>query len=231
MTKINEKLWKEVQQSIISVNIPLPKFGADGKPGDETAQGMLEIIRLYKKTLSFVDQPPKAIPAPPANASTDGSDLDLRTNKNILTLDPFVRPTFISLAQIGNAVAAKEGLHYRMISGTRSYEEQDRLWAKGRSAPGSKVTNARGGYSRHNFGIAGDFGVFDANGLYLDSTNPVLASTIHKAVADAVKSAKLPIDWGGDWTSFVDQPHFEYRTGLSTSALRERKAKGQSFFS
>ena len=54
-----------------------------------------------------------------------------------------------------------DGIDVRIISGTRSYQEQDALFRQGRFGnPGPRVTNARGGQSRHNFGIAWDIGIF-----------------------------------------------------------------------
>jgi hypothetical protein len=46
---------------------------------------------------------------------------------------------------------------YRATSGYRSWGDQMALWAKGRTAPGAIVTNAKGGQSQHNFGLAIDF--------------------------------------------------------------------------
>lgn len=39
---------------------------------------------------------------------------------------------------------------WRLICGLRTYDEQDKLYAKR-----PRVTNARGGQSMHNFGVAG----------------------------------------------------------------------------
>jgi len=57
----------------------------------------------------------------------------------------------------------------KIISGLRTYAEQDALYAQGRAKTGPKVTNARGGYSNHNFGIAFDVGVFEGNRYLPDS--------------------------------------------------------------
>ena len=38
----------------------------------------------------------------------------------------------------------------------RSWQDQDRLYAQGRTAPGKIVTNAKGGESWHNYGLAVD---------------------------------------------------------------------------
>src|SRR5262245_18268987 len=48
----------------------------------------------------------------------------------------------------------------RVLSGTRTYAEQDELYRIGRDLPGEIITNARGGESNHNFGLAWDIGVF-----------------------------------------------------------------------
>lgn len=161
-----------------------------------------------------------SVPPPPV--------IGARSRKNIDTLHEKVRPHFERIVIEGTRIAREMGAgSYVMISGTRTYAEQDALYAQGRTVSGKKVTNARGGYSNHNFGVAGDFGVFGTDGAYLDSSNPGLASKIHQAVAKWVK-ANLPIEWGGDWTSFPDYPHFQYRTGLTTSEMRARVAAGES---
>lgn len=56
----------------------------------------------------------------------------------------------------------------RIISGTRTYAEQDDLYAKGRwgGPPGPKVTKAKGGQSNHNFAIAWDVALFRARPVY-----------------------------------------------------------------
>ena len=67
-------------------------------------------------------------------------------------------------------VAQEHNVTVKVISGHRTWEEQDALYAKGRTKPGKRVTNARGGYSNHNFGTAVDFAVFKGS-VYLDGGN------------------------------------------------------------
>ena len=50
-----------------------------------------------------------------------------------------------------------QGIQVIVTSTYRSSEEQDRLYAQGRTIPGNVVTNARGGYSYHNHKVALDF--------------------------------------------------------------------------
>lgn len=149
------------------------------------------------------------------------AELDARTLKNLATLDDKAQDRFRQLALLGKATAATYGCEYVVISGHRSWEEQDALYAQGRTNPGAKVTNARGGQSNHNFGIAADFGVFKA-GEYLDGGTQYeqsLAERIHAAVA--IHAHRLGFDWGGDWEGMVDPPHFELRTGLTMAAKRQ----------
>ena len=163
------------------------------------------------------------IPMPPVPAETViGADshiaqLDARTVKAIRTLDPKAREGFIQFALAANATAATFGCTYVMIAGHRTWEEQDALFAQGRSIKGSRVTNAKGGQSNHNFGIAGDFAVFRGKS-YLDDANPELASKVHKACS--LQAAACGLEWGGSWKSIKDEPHYEITTGLSMMQKR-----------
>ena len=142
-------------------------------------------------------------PAPKAFSKVDDGG-----GKMFATLQPPVRPMARMLVQ----EAAANGIDVRIISGHRSYDEQDALYAQGRARPGRKVTNARGGYSNHNFGIAFDVGVFSGS-RYL-GTSPK-----YKAVG--VLGQEIGLEWGGNWTSLVDEAHFQLRPAWAR-ALPER---------
>lgn len=112
------------------------------------------------------------------------------------------------------------GFDVRIISGTRTYAEQNALFRRGRFGnPGPIVTNARGGRSRHNFGMAWDVGVFTAEGGY------------SLRVADYAEVARLGLDdaieWGGHWTRFPDPPHYELASGIDIATLRLRFEQGE----
>ncbi|HVG34723.1 MAG TPA: peptidoglycan-binding protein, partial [Pyrinomonadaceae bacterium] len=49
---------------------------------------------------------------------------------------------------------AKAGMQIEVVQGLRTFAEQDALFAQGRTKPGKVVTNARGGQSNHNYGLA-----------------------------------------------------------------------------
>ncbi|WP_176465675.1 peptidoglycan-binding protein [Virgibacillus sp. 7505] len=113
--------------------------------------------------------------------------------------------------------AYKEGINAQISHGMRTYAQQDALYAQGRTKPGSKVTNARGGYSNHNFGLAVDYFLTSEDG-----TKAIWSvNSDWNRVAAIAKS--LGFSWGGDWTSFKDYPHLEMSGGLSTAQLRAGK--------
>ncbi|MCL2346049.1 MAG: M15 family metallopeptidase [Desulfobulbus sp.] len=165
------------------------------------------------------------IVGPVAAPENEAPPADPRSEQYIATLLPEVRPLARALIE----KAALHGIVIRIVSGSRSYAEQDALYAKGRSQPGAKVTNARGGYSNHNFGIAFDIGVFEGNRYLGDSPK-------YKAVGALGRD--LGLEWGGSWKSLVDQPHYQLRplwaAGISErdmlTELRRRVASGAGVF-
>ena len=146
--------------------------------------------------------------------------IDPRSAKNLSTLLLKVQPVFANCLIELKKHFGEKGVDVKYICGTRTYTEQDALYAKGRTAPGPKVTNAKGGQSNHNFGIAVDVGLFTSDGRYLEDT------PFYRQIGDVV--AKFPeLEWGGNW-KFVDEPHIQYRTGLTLAQMAERVREGKS---
>lgn len=108
--------------------------------------------------------------------------------------------------------SAKAGLLIGIGECVRTVEEQDALYAQGRTEPGNIVTNAKGSTysSMHQWGIAFDFYRNDGQGLYNDS------DAFFRQVGKIGKS--IGLEWGGDWTSPVDKPHFQLPDWGSTPA-------------
>lgn len=153
----------------------------------------------------------------PAKAVTDAmptaiATVDTRSEKNIATLLVEVQPYARALVQ----KAALAGIQIKIINGFRTYAEQDKLYAQGRTTPGDIVTNARGGYSNHNFAIAFDIGVFEGSKYLSDSAK-------YKAVG--VLGEELGLEWGGNWKTIVDQPHFQLRPTWATGSERNMLAE------
>lgn len=101
--------------------------------------------------------------------------------------------------------AIDHGFNLRITSGYRSIADQNTLYAQGRTTPGKVVTNAKGGESFHNFGLA--FDVFDTNKGYNLDWN-ALASV----------AANYELEHGD--RGYVDLPHFQFRGGLSLSQVQ-----------
>jgi peptidoglycan L-alanyl-D-glutamate endopeptidase CwlK len=142
---------------------------------------------------------------------------DARSEGNIHTLVPAAQREarqFLARAAEGFPKFA-----VRILSGTRTYSEQNDLFSKGRNGnPGPIVTHAKAGESNHNFGIAWDVGIFDG-GRYLTG-DTAAEERIYRDLAPVALSAVL--EWGGNWTSFVDLPHYQMKTGLTLARIQQR---------
>jgi peptidoglycan LD-endopeptidase CwlK len=123
------------------------------------------------------------------------------------------------------ALRKTRGLFPRIISGTRTYDEQDRLFTQGRRGVRVErvVTYARGGQSNHNFGIAWDVGLFTAGGAYI---------TDDAAYAPLGDLWCPPgVEWGGNWSARKrDRPHYQLATGYDIGELRRRFEAGEPLF-
>ncbi|MDM5321214.1 M15 family metallopeptidase [Bacillus altitudinis] len=113
--------------------------------------------------------------------------------------------------------AYKEGIYVQITSGYRSFAEQNKLYAQGRTAPGKIVTNAKGGQSNHNYGLAIDYVLLSADGKKALWT----VNEKWRRVAQIGKS--LGFSWGGDWKSFKDYPHLEMMGSLTLTQLQAGK--------
>lgn len=113
------------------------------------------------------------------------------------------------LAQKVRAMAAglaSKGIYIRVVQGLRTGSEQNALFAEGRTAPGSVVTNARAGFSNHNFGMAADCvpglrgeGPWKPN---WDAHHPDYRDMISAGIAQGLVS-------GSTWVHMPDMPHFQ----------------------
>jgi peptidoglycan L-alanyl-D-glutamate endopeptidase CwlK len=154
--------------------------------------------------------------------------IDERSAKYLETLLPEVKDAFVAFIIDAKELVGKEGLDYKIICGTRSWEQQEALYAKGRTAPGPKVTNAKPGSSMHNFGIAIDCGVFKGK-VYMDdgtAADKNFADMMHKQASTLC--AKHNLRWGGNFKLLYDAPHFEYNTPYSLSELCARREAKKS---
>ena len=122
----------------------------------------------------------------------------------IAKLHPLVREEVTTIINECNK-ALTNSSQVRVAQGLRTFSEQDALYNQR-----PKVTNAKGGQSIHNYGMAVD--------IVLIINGKTASWDTHKdwdkdGIADwdeCVKIfAKHGWNWGGNWASFKDMPHFE----------------------
>ena len=147
---------------------------------------------------------------------------DPRSEKNIQTLLPEMQKQARMIYNVGKKLQATTGLTCVILSGTRTYAEQNVL-VKIRP----KVTNAGPGQSWHNFGMAIDIGLFKGP-KYLTGANAA-ENKAYRDFAFAVKRDVHDIEAGIDWASFPDAPHYQYATGKTLSQVRKLFEAGASF--
>ncbi|MGE5403841.1 MAG: M15 family metallopeptidase [Candidatus Saccharibacteria bacterium] len=136
----------------------------------------------------------------------DRKELSSKTLKKLNSLHPSIRANTEAFL----LEAKRQGINLIITDGFRSFAEQDVLYSKGRDDKGNKVTNARGGQSYHNYGLAFDVvevvnGKADWNSKNWDRIG--------------VLGKKYGFEWGGDFESIVDKPHFQCTYNLETSEL------------
>ena len=105
-------------------------------------------------------------------------------------------------------------MDFTVLYGTRTVAEQQALYAQGRTKPGPIVTSKDGvkKKSKHNYtpSLAVDIAPWKSGkGIDWDDIDRFkeLAVVVKKA-ADTVGVA---IQWGGDWKTFKDWPHWEIK--------------------
>lgn len=103
-----------------------------------------------------------------------------------------------------------EALGFPMIvtSTVRTTDQQQALYAKGRTTPGPIVTNADGVIKTSNHQAKADGWGHAVDCAFLINGTPSWDLRLPWATYGACGKA-LGLQWGGDWNSLVDLPHLE----------------------
>lgn len=104
----------------------------------------------------------------------------------------------------------------------RTFKEQDDLHRIGRrGVKGERiVTNARGGQSYHNFGLAADIAlIIDGRTASWDTAADWDLDKIADWLECVQVFKKYGWEWGGDWKGLKDPPHFQKTFGKTTRQL------------
>jgi peptidoglycan L-alanyl-D-glutamate endopeptidase CwlK len=138
--------------------------------------------------------------------------------RRLSELEPVTANLCVQLLQ----EAARDGIKLVLVQGLRTWEEQEALYQKGRSRPGSIVTHAPAGHSWHNYGRAFDVAF----------AGKLPHTVVWEGPWDYVGKLgrNLGMEWGGDWPApQTDCPHFEYTGGLTIDAAMANYLAGDRF--
>ena len=149
----------------------------------------------------------------------------------VAKLHPLVRGDvqhLIEQAELG----LPKGTAIRVVQGLRTIEEQNALYAQGRTKPGDIVTKAKGGSSYHNYGLAIDFAILmdkNGDGYYDELSWDIKKDNDKDGMADWLEVVKVfeaaGWEWGGKWSSIKDYPHLQKTFGYSWQQLFEKYNK------
>ncbi|MDW0314039.1 MAG: M15 family metallopeptidase [Nitrososphaeraceae archaeon] len=103
----------------------------------------------------------------------------------------------------------------------RTIPEQDALYAQGRTKQGKIVTNARGGASYHNYGLAIDIVlIIDGKEVSYDMVKDYDGDGLADWMECVSVFKSHGWAWGGEWKSIKDYPHFEKTFGKTVTQLK-----------
>lgn len=145
--------------------------------------------------------------------------MDKTSLSRVALMHPLLRT---ELANILSEIA-QGGVSIRLTQTLRTIQEQNDLYAIGRTKPGKIVTNAKGGQSYHNYGLACDFCLLHKDGSISWNMHEDLDKD---GIADWMEVVKVfekhGWEWGGKW-KFKDTPHFQKTFGKSIKDLQNCK--------
>lgn len=153
--------------------------------------------------------------------------------ERVAKLHPAIRAEVAALIDKAEAQLPSTAM-IRIVQGLRTIEEQNGLYAQGRTKPGKIVTNARGGKSYHNYGLAIDFAILydkDGNGTYETLSWDIFYDHDKDGKRDWMEVVEIfkaaGYKYGGDWKSIKDYPHLEKSFGYSVAQLLARYKRGE----
>jgi len=149
--------------------------------------------------------------------------MDSITLQRIEKLHPFVRNELKKiLEECDKALTGHAKV--RITQGLRTFAEQDDLYAQGRTKPGKKVTNAKGGQSIHNYGFAVDIClIIDGKTASWETAKDWDGDKQSDWMEVVVIFKKYGWNWGGDWRTLKDMPHFDKKGFSDWKVLSKMK--------
>ena len=126
-----------------------------------------------------------------------------------------LHPKVATLCNLFLEHCEEAGIDIIITSTFRDNEAQDALYAQGRTTFGSKVTNAKGGESFHNYRVAFDFvPIVNGKAAWNDTALFTRCGKIGK---------ECGLEWAGDWKSFKEMAHLQYTNRLTLADFKAGK--------
>lgn len=156
------------------------------------------------------------------------------TIERIKTLHPKIREEVKEAYLYINNKLLGKGVRLRFSHTTRTIEEQDGLYALGRTKKGKKVTNAKGGQSIHNYSLAFDIVILydkDNNGTFETASWDTRYDGDRDGVSDWLEVTRYFENLGYQ-NGFIrngkkwDKPHFQKTFGYNWKQLKEMLEQG-----
>ena len=127
-----------------------------------------------------------------------------------------LHPVVAAKAKAHSAACAEAGIDLLIYCTYRDFEDQNSLYARGRTVQGKIVTNARGGDSFHNWRVAYDC-------VPLVGGKPAWDDTRLYAKVGAIGES-VGLEWSGRWSGKLKETaHFQYTGGLSLQDFKNGK--------
>lgn len=146
--------------------------------------------------------------------------IDKPSLEKIQTLHPFIKEEVKNIVNKINSVILTGNAKLRITHGLRTFAEQDILY---KQRP--KVTNAKGGNSIHNYGLAVDIVLIIDNKIASWDVKKDFDKDAQSDWMEVVQTfKKAGYLWGGDWRTFKDMPHFEKTKGLTLQQIKTKFA-------
>lgn len=155
--------------------------------------------------------------------------MDQISLERIKTLHPKIRKEVLELYIKANNLELGKGVRLRLSYTFRTNEEQDELFKKR-----PKVTNAKGGQSIHNYGLAFDIVLMydkDGDGKFEEVSWDTKRDGDKDGISDWLEVTKI-FTSGGYTNGFItngkkwDLPHFQKDFGLSWQKMKTKIDKG-----
>lgn len=164
--------------------------------------------------------------------------MDKLSVQRIELLNPLVRESALAvLSEIDERLTSRAKV--RITYTLRTYKEQQDLYNLGRTVvnpdgkskskpKGNIVTNAQAWQSIHNYGLAFDIAlIIDGKTASWDTVKDWDQDGVSDWIECVAVAKKHGWEWGGDWKTFKDMPHFQKDFGYSWQKLQDLRNRGR----